>query len=241
MTQSTIQTFTKTVDMWVLLGKRFLCEWSERYGNRSLYADVNPRDLFGEFRNGPDGRFRWDEALDAASEDWRLVHWGYSMYVVRCHIGETAPALFAEIRALGGEIHDAAKVVHHARYATYDRWKTVRRIWPDISASLAAMEVATPGDVKQAGQGKPEQDVDLTGELTGEMKAILFIQERLKTTGKLPTKKAIADLLEVHPRTLLNWGGFTAAYAELERKHGSTRRRPRGEKSKDGNLEAWQD
>lgn len=89
---------------------------------------------------------------------------------------------------------------------------------------------------------RPPSDDGQTGvQLTGEAKAILFIQERLKTTGRLPTKKAVADLLEVSDRTMRNWRGFNVAYAELERKHGSVRRRPRGEKSKDGTLEAWQD
>jgi len=76
-------------------------------------------------------------------------------------------------------------------------------------------------------------------QLTPEARAILFIQERIKTTGKVPTKTAIAKALEVNRRTLNNWSAFKVAYKKLQ---SDNRRQPaRGTKAKDGTLEAWRE
>jgi hypothetical protein len=76
----------------------------------------------------------------------------------------------------------------------------------------------------------------LEEKLTSETRAILFIHERLKTTGKLPPKTDIAKALDVNRRTLDNWTAFKVAYKQLKK----TRQRslPKGSKDKDGNMEA---
>lgn len=75
--------------------------------------------------------------------------------------------------------------------------------------------------------------------LTPEMRAILLVNERLKATGRLPTKTQIAKALDVDRRTLNNWRAFRVAYAKL--KHDTTRSTPKGTKDKDGTLEAWRE
>ncbi len=79
---------------------------------------------------------------------------------------------------------------------------------------------------------------DDPGQLTPEARAILFIQERIKTTGKLPLKKDIAAALTVTPRAMRNWKAFKVAYAKLKRQYNAP---PKGTKSKDGTLEAWRE
>lgn len=75
--------------------------------------------------------------------------------------------------------------------------------------------------------------------LTPEVRAILFVNERLKSTGQLPTKKAIAKALDVDRRTLDNWKPFKVAYAKLKKQY--TRIPPKGTKSREGELEAWRE
>jgi len=80
---------------------------------------------------------------------------------------------------------------------------------------------------------------DDPGRLTPEARAILFVQEQIKTTGKLPTKTAIATALDVDRRTLNNWSAFKVAYKKLQSEN---RRQPaKGTKAKDGTLEAWRE
>ncbi len=74
-----------------------------------------------------------------------------------------------------------------------------------------------------------------------EAQAILFVKRHLKETGKLPSKVAIAKLLEVDRRTLYNWTAFKVAYATMKRELSKHRPPPKGSKSKGGNLEAWRD
>jgi hypothetical protein len=76
-----------------------------------------------------------------------------------------------------------------------------------------------------------------TEELLPEVRAILFINERVKNTGKLPTKTSIAKILDVSTKTLNNWKAFKTTYAVLKAKQNRTL--PKGKKDKDGNLEAW--
>ncbi len=76
-------------------------------------------------------------------------------------------------------------------------------------------------------------------QLTPETRAILFIQERIKTTGKLPPKKDIAKALHVNRRTLNNWTAFKVAYKQFKQiNHTSL---PKGSKDKEGMLEAWEE
>lgn len=75
--------------------------------------------------------------------------------------------------------------------------------------------------------------------LTPEARAILFVQEQLKTTGKVPTKTAIAKALDVDRRTLNNWSAFKVAYQRLQSEN--RRQPPKGTKAKDGTLEAWRE
>jgi len=73
--------------------------------------------------------------------------------------------------------------------------------------------------------------------LTPQVRACLLITELKKKTGKLPTKKAIAEVLDVTPRTLWNWKPFRVVYAQAE---ASELGKPptKGTKSAEGDLEA---
>ena len=85
--------------------------------------------------------------------------------------------------------------------------------------------------------GNDKGKSDDAKQLTPEARAILFVQEQIKSTGRVPTKTAIAKALDVNRRTLNNWSAFKVAYNKLK---SETRRQPaRGTKAKDGMLEAW--
>jgi hypothetical protein len=89
-------------------------------------------------------------------------------------------------------------------------------------------------------EGKPRQTGDTAAAaFEPEARAILFVKDRLKKTGKLPTKTAIAKLLDVDRRTLDNWTAFKVAYSKMKDDLSRRRPPPRGSKSADGNLEAW--
>jgi hypothetical protein len=88
----------------------------------------------------------------------------------------------------------------------------------------------------QAENERATQTADQPPRLTPEAQAILFVQEAIKRTGKLPAKTAIAKELEVDRRTLNNWRAFRVAYAQLKKNHAPP---PGGTKSTDGTLEAW--
>jgi hypothetical protein len=99
----------------------------------------------------------------------------------------------------------------------------------DFAAELrATLRLIDPG------QASPPQ-----GELSREARAILFVQDHLKTTGRLPTKKQIAEHLDITRRTLGNWRAFKSAYHHLEKQY--RKAPPKGFKDADGNLEAWRD
>ena len=75
-------------------------------------------------------------------------------------------------------------------------------------------------------------------ELTSEQRAILFLNDEIKS-GRLPSKTALAEKLDVSRRTLGNWRAFTAAYGNLKRKM-QKQSPPRGLK-RDGKIEAWRE
>jgi len=101
-----------------------------------------------------------------------------------------------------------------------------------VETWIADVEADLPG-------GKPADKGDDPGRLTPEARAILFVQEQIKATGKVPTKTAIAKILEVDRRTLNNWSAFKVAYKKLQSEN---RRQPaKGTKAKDGTLEAWRE
>jgi hypothetical protein len=91
---------------------------------------------------------------------------------------------------------------------------------------------------KNKGENPPNVSAQSTpGEqLTPEARAILFIQERIKTTGNLPPKTDIAKALDVDRRTLNNWKAFKVAYKQLKITKQTSL--PKGSKDKDGNMEA---
>jgi len=110
------------------------------------------------------------------------------------------------------------------------------RQWVQQSdATLRRLVVAwqQAADKPAADQGKTEG----TDELLPEARAILFIQERLKNTGRLPPKTKIAEALGVDRTTLYKWRGFKTAYAKLQQKRQG--QPAKGKRDKDGNLEAW--
>jgi hypothetical protein len=105
-------------------------------------------------------------------------------------------------------------------------------------AAVTAERAAAAGIASATEKTQSIRDND-PGQLTSEARAILFVQERIKTTGKVPTKTAIAEALDVNRRTLNNWSAFKAAYKQLQSR---TRRQPaRGSKGKDGTLESWRE
>ncbi len=73
--------------------------------------------------------------------------------------------------------------------------------------------------------------------LPPEARAILFVNDRLKVTGKLPTQTAIAKALDVAPRTLRNWKAFQTAYKAAKARE-QRPLPPKGSKSSDGTIEA---
>ena len=122
------------------------------------------------------------------------------------------------------------------KFKELDRDGTTGWLWQTLLDNFLNVLV----EAGLAPAGKTGQDGKVEGhDLTPETKAILFVQERLKTTGKLPTKKAIAEVLDVNRRTLYTWTAFKVAYKKLQ---SETRRQPaRGSKAKDGTLEAWRE
>ena len=123
----------------------------------------------------------------------------------------------------------------------------VRRAWGPIADAIEAeikrMEASASTSPLNA---KPEAVENQGGRnalgsssarLTPEQKAVLFISDEMKTTGKLPTKTAIAEKLDISRRTLGNWRAFKVAYANLK-KSLQKRPPPRGSKT-EGKIEAW--
>lgn len=93
----------------------------------------------------------------------------------------------------------------------------------------------TPEEIVEPMDGVSPKKHSQRSTATRQEKAILALGDILKTSGKLPSKKAIAELLDVDPRTMRNWTAFNAAYSKLKAER--QRDIPRGTKV-DGVVEA---
>jgi hypothetical protein len=119
--------------------------------------------------------------------------------------------------------------MHHL--ATESPMEALVKLYGLIADAVEDSEVATEATFPQPnGQHR---------EISKEANAILFVHNTLKSTGRLPTKKAIATHLGVDRRTLQNWKAFKVAYGRLQAQN--RRPPPRGCKDRDGNLEAWRE